>query len=191
MFVNDHLIKEKGRRIQEEYNSRVQSQQQSHLNFSNGWISRFKYRNKLRAYKCHGESGAADDDAISSELPNLRALIAGYSPNDVFNADEFGLFYQQAPNVTVGPNPIKGQKDKKTRSRYLVCNNIDGTETYLPMVIGRSEKPLCFHGLSGQDYGIDYKFNERAWMRCDLFSPGFISLTDILVRQLIEKFTAN
>ena len=147
-FFNHHLIKEERRRIQEECNARVQSQQQSHLNFSNRWIARFNYRNKLRPYKCYGESGAADEDAISRELPNLRSLIAGYNPNDVFNADEFGLFYQQPPNVTVGPNPIKGQKNKKTRSTYLVCTNIDGTEKYLPMVIGRSEKPQCFNGLS-------------------------------------------
>ena len=115
VFVDKHFIKEKGRRIQEEYNARVRLQEKSHLNFSNWRISRFKYRNRQRAYKCHGESGAADEDAISRELPNLRALIARYNPNDVFNADEFGLFYQQGPNVTVGPNPIEGKKDKKIK----------------------------------------------------------------------------
>ena len=44
VFVNDHLIKEKGRRIQEEYYRRVRSQQQSLFNFGNRWISRFLYR---------------------------------------------------------------------------------------------------------------------------------------------------
>ena len=188
MFVNDRIIKENGRRIQKEYNERVQSQQQSHLNFSNGWISRFKYRNKLRAYKCHSESGTADEDAMSRELPNLRALIAEYNPKDVFNADKFGLFYKQGPNVTAGPNPLKVQKDKKNRSTYLECTNIDGTGKHLPMVIGRSEKPQCFKGLSDQGYNIDYKFNRRTWMRCDLFSPGSSSLTLTLVRLLIGKF---
>ena len=44
VFVNDHFIKEKGRRIQEEFNKRARSQRQSHLNFRSGRISRFKYR---------------------------------------------------------------------------------------------------------------------------------------------------
>ena len=102
-------------------------------------------------------------------------MIAEYNPDEVFNADEFGLLYEQAPNVTVGPNPIKGQKGQKTRSAYLVCTYIGGTEKYLPMVIGRSEKPQLFNDLSGQDYSIDYKFNRRAWVRRDLFFPWLLN----------------
>ena len=136
-FVNENLIKEKRKRIQGEYNARVRSQQRSRLKLSDGRISRFEYRKKLRAYNCYGESGAADEEAISRELPNLRALIAGNYSNNVFNAEESDLFYQHGPNFTVGPNPIKSRIHKETRVSYLVCTKIDGTEKYLPMVICR------------------------------------------------------
>ena len=92
---------------------------------------------KLKAYKCHGESWAADEEAIPKELPNLMAFITGYNPNDVFNTDEFGLFSKQAPNGKVHPKLFKEKKGKKTRVTYFKCTDIGGSEKHLPMVISR------------------------------------------------------
>ena len=143
--------------------------QQIDLTFSNGWISKFEKRNNFKAYKSHGESGDADEEAIRNAMPSLRATLSMYRLNDIFNADEYVLFYTEAPNITIGPGPLKGNKKRKDRITFLVCANVDGTERLPPLVIGRSKNPQSFDGQERSEHGFDYHHSKKAWMTCDLF----------------------
>ena len=49
----------------------------------------------------HGEGADADESAISQELPILGDKSSQYALNDIFNAFEFGLFYETAPIWTI------------------------------------------------------------------------------------------
>lgn len=69
--------------------------QQRTLNFSDGWMSRFKSWYGFSFKKVHGESMSADGSTISAQLPPILEEIKSYHPNDVWNADEFGLFLRQ------------------------------------------------------------------------------------------------
>ena len=51
----------------------------------------------------HGEGVYGDESVVSQELPFLHQKTSQYALNDIFNADEFGLFYQAAPIRTIGP----------------------------------------------------------------------------------------
>ena len=55
------------------------------------------------------------------------------------------------------------------------------------MVIRRSEKPQCFDGLNGQDYGIDDTFYNRAWMRCEVSFPWLHKFEDYISKDCNRK----
>ena len=65
------------------------------LELSNGWLEKFKKRNKLKEFKRHGEAASADPHAVDRERTRLRELLKkyGYPLRDIFNMDETGLFY--------------------------------------------------------------------------------------------------
>ena len=68
----------------------------------------FKKRNSFKRYRLFVESGDINIDAIISQLPALRKKISEYSINDVFNVDEFGLFYKLAPDSVIGALRLAG-----------------------------------------------------------------------------------
>ena len=74
------------------------------INFSNGWLYKFRQRNSFKRYRLHGEHGDLNLEGIISELPKLRKKSSEYSINDVFKADEFGLFYKLAPDSSIEPS---------------------------------------------------------------------------------------
>jgi hypothetical protein len=67
--------------------------------FSNGWLDNLMRRNGLKCRIMNGEAGSVDttSDYILTEIDRIRGVITKYSLKDVFNFDETGLFYRQAP----------------------------------------------------------------------------------------------
>lgn len=115
---------------------------------SNGWLDGFKKRNDLIFKKISGESGAVDINACSQWINDLPALLGDYSPNDIFNADETGLFFKCLPDKTFTFKGISchGGKYSKERVTILLCANMTGTEKLPVFLIGKSRKPRCFAG---------------------------------------------
>ena len=132
VFLTDIMIQEKARRLQYAFNLLVPRTKQTNLAFSNGWLHLFKKRNGFKCYKSHGEQADADHDGARAALPRLRQLTAQYALKDIYNADEFGLFYSAAPKSTIGKQPLPGRKMNKDRASFLLCTNVDGTDNYTP-----------------------------------------------------------
>lgn len=124
---------EKARWVQVRMNEQLPHSEHTNLQFANGWLSRSKHRNGFKVYPSHGESGDAYERAIIDELPMLHDLLSAFQPKDAFNADEFGLFYRQAPTTTVGPRRLTGKK--KDRITLLASTNADGSEHVASLVI--------------------------------------------------------
>ena len=137
VFVSDELIREKAKQIQTLYNEQNPEDLRVDLKFNNGWLEKLKARSRFKNYKSHGESGNVDLKVINSELPKLQEKLRSYSLNDIWNADEFGLFYQLPPTQTIAQAPIPGRKRKKKRITCLVCANADGSEKMPRLVIGK------------------------------------------------------
>jgi len=57
-----------------------------------------------------GESGAVNMHLLKAAFPSLQIAIAQFSPEDVFNMDETGLFFAKAPTSTISSQPIEGFK---------------------------------------------------------------------------------
>ena len=107
---------------------------QGTIKFSSGWLQRYQRSNKLRSIRIHGDIGSANEVATDAALPGLRAVIARYEPQNVFNMDEtgmsrfgksevslmlsinvvnLGLFYNLVPEKTVAQKEIEGVKKEK------------------------------------------------------------------------------
>ena len=93
VIISDSLVKEKGRYFAQELAIPEES-----LTFSNGWITRFKRRNGLRKITMHGEAASAPLENLPAERMKLQELLSRYNPEDIYNADEMGLFYQLLSN---------------------------------------------------------------------------------------------
>ena len=88
--------------------------------FSHGWLDRFQNRHGLKLTTIHGESG---DAAVigATELQEWTGKLARWAPEDGYNLDETGLFWQMAPDKTIATRQIEGSKKEK-KSIY---SNID------------------------------------------------------------------
>lgn len=92
--INTILLKEKAKEIAKHFNY-------SDFNASNGFIGRFKERNAVMFQTIHGESDGVSETITSDWINNkLPELIKDYDQNDIFNGDEFGLFWRILPNKT-------------------------------------------------------------------------------------------
>ena len=166
----------------QEINKKLPFGKEIKLKFSNGWLHNFQKRNKLRALKCYGESGDADLHAVRREILHLRNSVGRYKLSDVFNADEFGHFYNAAPDRTILSERMAERKKNKTMPTYLACCNGDGTEKFTLFVIGKSAKPRCFKKKSGEEHGFDYANNKRACMTAALFTQWLMRFSDYVTR---------
>jgi hypothetical protein len=137
----------------------------------NGWLEGFKHRHGIVFKSIQGEAGAVDVETLSTwqhEVP--RNEISQFSPDDVFNVDETGLFWHLLPNKTLAFKGEKCTSGKKSKERItvLIGANMSGTEKLPLLVIGKSAKPRCF---KNKDVPLDYTANKKAWMTGDIFAP--------------------
>lgn len=142
------------------------------INFkaSEGWLGKFKHRHKITYGKMNGEARDVDinvtNDWINKVWPKLKEK---YSANDIFNADETGLFFKLTPDKTLKFKGEKcvGGKLSKERITVLVAANMNGTEKRKLLVIGKSKNPRCFKNI--KQLPVTYKANKTAWMTAPFF----------------------
>ena len=100
-----------------------------------------------------------------------------YSPEDIYNVDETGLFYKLLPDRTYtfkGEN-CHGGKRSKERITLLLGSNMTGTDKLKPLVIGKAAKPRCFKGINIDSLPVLYRANAKAWMTSQIFNWWLVS----------------
>ena len=152
-------------------------------NFSDGWLEKFLDRHGLKTIILSGESGSADVKAIEIALPELQSAIKQYSPKDVFNMDETGLFYCLTPDRTIATRQLEGMKKDKTRISIALCCNADGSEKLELLIIGHAAKPRAFNKKTGKELGFYYRNNKKAWMTTLLFQEWLQDFDSRMRRQ--------
>jgi len=83
------------------------------LKCANGWVYRFKQRNGLQKVNFSGEANSAPLETLPEERARLRSLLAKYNEEDIYNADETGLFFRMEPNQTLSTGAVAGHKKVK------------------------------------------------------------------------------
>ena len=100
-----------------------------HTNFvaTEGWLSRWKAWYQIRYKRAHGEKGSADiksaEEWTSTILPGL---LEEYRPNEVYNADETGLYYRATPDGSLCycHEKLSGSKKAMEKIPVLCCSNL-------------------------------------------------------------------
>lgn len=142
-----------------------------------GWLDKFKKRHSIVQKTICGESGGADSVTGDHYRKNvLPGLIAQFDKNDIFNADETGLFFKCLPNKTLAFKSEKcfGGKCSKERITVMIGSNMTGSEKLKLLVIGKAKNPRCFKGIKSLD--VDYESNKRAWMTSEIYEKWLVKL---------------
>jgi len=132
------------------------------LQFSSGWLHKFKERNGIRQEKLYREADSADNTAILEALPILHDKCANYPLERIYNMDETGLFYRLEPDRTLATKRLTGRKKNKERLFIALCTNANGSHKLRPLIIGKSAKPRCFKNIKLSNLPMTYRHNSKA-----------------------------
>ena len=123
---------------------------------SSGWLTRFKERNGITQQKFAGEAGSVNMLVVNEGKKTFQELIAQYDLEDVFNADETGLFFKMLPDATLGKGSMSGGKVSKDRITIMVTASCTGRK--LPLwVIGKSQNPRCLNHVNKENLPVVYR----------------------------------
>ncbi|GFU95042.1 tigger transposable element-derived protein 1 [Trichonephila clavipes] len=128
-------------------------QAEKEFSASKGWLTGFLKRNALHNIKITGESATADEGAAKIFPEELAKIIedGDYSVDQVFNADETGLYWKKLPNRTYIAKDEKiasGHKASKDRVSLLLCSNAPGDRMLKPLLINKSLTPRALKDLT-------------------------------------------
>ncbi|KRY40677.1 Tigger transposable element-derived protein 6 [Trichinella spiralis] len=124
----------------------------------------FRQRHGLVYRSIRGEAAGVNRYTVDTWKDRLQVLLNDYRPDDVFNADEMGLFYRILPDKTLtfkGEN-CSGDKLSKERLTVLLCCNESGTEMLKPLVTNKAKNPRCFKNV--QTFPCTYHANSNSWI---------------------------
>ena len=141
------------------------------------------WKSKKPFKKIVGESNAVSEEMTAPWAETaLPTILSRYPLKDVFNANEFGSFYQCLPDRSyhLKGEKCSGGKHSKTRLTGLAAGN--PFDERLPMfVIRKSKMPRCFKGV--KHLPCRYRNQAKSWMSSELFEEW--------VRELDRKFGAE
>lgn len=142
------------------------------FNPGTGWLDRFNKRYGIVHKQICGESEAVNTNDMEAWINHiLPTYIDRYDPKDIFNVDEFGLFFKLTPNktYTLKGEKCHGGKLSKERLTVLAGCNMDGTEKLKLLVIGKSQNPRCLKNVNKNKLKCEYDFQKKAWMTGERF----------------------
>ena len=143
----------------------------------------FLFRNNVSFKTVSGESKAVTPEMVAGwNETTLPTLLSNYGLENIYNADEFGLFYQCLPDKSyqLKTEKCSGGKHSKIRITGLAAANAVGNK--LPMfVIGKAKNPRCFKNI--KKLPCRYRSQRKSWMDSVLFEEW--------VRDVNKKFQAE
>lgn len=143
-------------------NEALPSDQENMLTFSASWMDSFKKRHNFRSCVSHGKSGYADAEAMDAHFPAIKSNLSHYRPEDIFNDDEYGHFFQIAPTRIISTVPFPERKKQKSLLTYLACCNAEGSEEFPLITIGKARNPREFRGKTRNELGFEYYSKVKA-----------------------------
>ncbi|XP_058443691.1 tigger transposable element-derived protein 1-like [Malaya genurostris] len=145
---------------------------------SKGWFYKFMQRNSIRNVKLKGESASADTTAADHFKKTFMKIVddGSYHADQIFNADETGLFWKKMPSRTFiakSEQKASGFKAAKDRITLMFCCNASGDRMLKPLLIHKAKRPRALKNVQPKDYPVHWMSNRKAWMTKELFEQWF------------------
>ena len=148
---------------------------------SNGWLESFRKRNNVSFATLSEESDSVNKETVADWQSRIERICEGYSPDNIFNLDETGLFFRALPSksLVLKGDSCKGGKKAKDRLTVMLCCSWTG-EKLTPLVIGKAKSPRCFKGINVQDLSVTWRWNRKAWMTSTIFQEWLLGIDRLL-----------
>lgn len=184
--VNGILLKAKAKEIFEKNPPNGNAS----FNASDGWLDNFKKRKGIRLLAVCGEKLSANAAAVNPFILKFQNKVAelGLCKEQIYNADETGLFYRMIPRkifVSSQEKVAAGLKIAKERISILLCANAAGTHKITPLIIGKAKNPRCMKNFNSP---VEYTNSKNAWMTGFIFRHWF---QNSFVKQVREHMIEN
>ncbi|XP_051785915.1 tigger transposable element-derived protein 1-like [Erpetoichthys calabaricus] len=117
----------------------------------------------------------------------------GYCPQQVFNADETGLFWKRMPSrtfITKEEKKLPGHKAMKDRLTLMFSSNASGDLKIKPLLVYHSENPRIFkkNNVIKSKLPVHWKSNQKAWVTQVIFNEWILETFAPAVKKfLLEK----
>lgn len=176
--VDTGSIKHKALRIFQLLKDKDQTPSVIEFSASKGWFENFKKRHNLHNLHIRGELASGNAKTASEYPAKLARIIEenSYSADQVFNADETGLFWKKMPKRTYLSKTTKsasGFKAAKDRVTLLFCSNASGDRMLKPLFINKSQMPRAMKGENMEKLPVYWRANKKAWMTSSMFEDWF------------------
>ncbi|XP_037373978.1 tigger transposable element-derived protein 1 [Talpa occidentalis] len=151
-----------------------ESSQAEKFSASKGWFMRFKERHCLPHFKM--SSSAPGNKDTYPEV--LRSIIreGEYTPQQVFNVVETGLYWKRMPEgtfISVKEKVEPGSKSPKDRLMLLLGGNATGDFKLKPLLVYHTENPKALQGYSKPNLPVIWRSNRKAWATKSIFHEWF------------------
>lgn len=159
---------------------------------TSGWLHRFKKRHGIREIGVHGEKLSSDQQAADDFRRDFEEFVLSedLSYEQIYNADESGLFWKCLPTRTLAfasEQQATGHKSSKERFTIMPCSNATGSHKLRLLVIGKSKKPRSFTGEKAKNLPVDYFNQKKGWMNRDIFQQWFEKIFVPEVRKHLDS----
>ena len=88
---------------------------------SRGWLEKWKRKYNVHQMRVSGESGDVSGLTVSSWKERLPEIVKGYEPDDIWNMDESGVFWQALPENGFGQKGKQCKGGKKSKQRVTIA----------------------------------------------------------------------
>ncbi|KAM6223841.1 tigger transposable element-derived protein 1 [Rhynchocyon petersi] len=170
------IIQEKAKSLFDD----LQRQQGGHsqtekFSASKGWFVRFKERHCLPHFKMNTTPPGGN---VESYPEVLKSIIeeGEYTPWQVFNVDETGLYWKRLPEGTflsVEEKAEPGFKSSRDRLMLLLGGNAAGDFKLKPLLVYHSENPAALKGYSKPNLPVIWRSDKKAWATRGIFHEWF------------------
>ena len=117
----------------------------------------------------------------------LYYLLQDFAPEDIYNADETGLFFKLQPDrsLVYKGEDCRGGKRAKERITILPTSNMTGTDKLPLLVIHHALNPRIFQQkrIKHASLPVDYHANKNAWMTSEIFTQWLKKLDKKMTRK--------
>jgi hypothetical protein len=123
----------------------------------------------------------------SIKLPDLLQIFCA---DDIYSADETGLFYGATlgGSLSYKPSTVSSSKKATVHVTVFCCSNMSGTDKQKLLVVGKRAKPWCFKGISVDSSAVLYYANKNAWMTSEIFKKWLLSW-DVELQSKLRKIS--